>query len=80
MLQKAKERGFVSGKKVLSSYVEDGKKSGAPLKRTPPFIEEAVAKVRRDRSGREKYTGQIAEFQLEGCNTSARSTHRAVRY
>lgn len=61
MLHTAKERGFVSGGKVLNSHVEDGKKSGAPLKRTPSFTEEVVAKVRRDRFGREKSTSQMAK-------------------
>ena len=81
VLQKVKEGGFVSGKKVLNSYAEDGKKSGAPLKKIPSLIEEVVAKVRRDRSGREKSTGQIAEeFQLRRCNISARSIHRSPKY
>ena len=48
MIKKAKNRGYTSDGQLLNAYVEDAKKKGAPLKRTPSFNAEVAAKVRKD--------------------------------
>jgi transposase len=80
IIQRAKERGFTTGGLLLDEHVEDGKKSGAPLKRTQSFEEEVAEKVRKDRYSREKTTEQMAaEFKEGGRDISARSVHSTLK-
>ena len=60
---KAKKRGFDPSSpqpRILDRYVEDGTRSGRPLKNTEDLKEAILSRVRTDRYGREKSCAYIA--------------------
>ncbi|OOQ82630.1 hypothetical protein PEBR_40468 [Penicillium brasilianum] len=65
--KRAVERGFDPSKRpftLIDAYVADASRSGRPRKHTPELETTVLAKVRRDRYGREKTCAEIASELL----------------
>ncbi|KAJ5211837.1 uncharacterized protein N7498_003483 [Penicillium cinerascens] len=76
---RAIERGFNPRQQpliVTDAYVADAPRSGRPKKQTPELVATVLAKVRRDRYGREKTYADIAS---ELSNISAMTVWRVLR-
>jgi transposase len=72
---RAIERGFDPNLRPLlikDEWLQDAPRSGRPSKQTPDTKEKVVAKVRKDRYGREKSCADLAgELSQEGIDISA---------
>ena len=80
---RAIERGFDPNERpfiLKDEWLEDSPRSGRPTKQTPETKEKIVAKVRKDRYGREKTCADIAgELSEEGIDISASTIFRILK-
>ena len=80
---RAIQRGFDPNIRPLvikDEWLEDASRSGRPRKQTPETTERVVAKVRKDRYGREKSCADLAgELSKEGLDISAITIWRILK-
>jgi transposase len=75
LVNKAKERGWVEGKRLLDQHLEDAERSGRPRKATPETEETVLAYVRKSKATRSYNCDQIAKGSGTGL---ARDTVRRI--